>query len=72
MIQTRKNSYIQKLLLQSDCVFTIPVSKIVYCYNVYMEKFSNMSKSIENIDSFQGLPDQETIEGWRGKSRTWW
>lgn len=64
MSQSGKTSYIEKILIQRNGLFTIPVSKVVYCYNVYQEKFSSMSKSVEGIVFYQGLPDRDTIETW--------
>ena len=64
-----KTWYIKSLLEKTDGVFTEPPSRIVYCYNIYQQLFSEMSRTVKNISFYQGVPDRETIENWASSER---
>ena len=62
MSNSGKTSYIKLLLEQSDKAFSETPSRVIYFYNVYQSKFSEMEASIPNISFFQGLPQRCDIE----------
>ena len=57
-----KTNYIKALLEQSEKTFTEKPSRVIYFYNVYQSKFSEMKASIQNISFHQGLPQRCDIE----------
>ena len=62
MSNSGKTSYIKTLLEQSDKAFTVKPSRVIYFYNVYQSKFSEMEVSVQNISFYQGLPQRCDIE----------
>ena len=62
MSNSGKTSYIKALLEQSEKTFTEKPSRVIYFYNVYQSKFSEMEASIQNISFHQGLPQRCDIE----------
>ena len=62
MSNSGKTTYIKTLLEQADKVFTENPSRIIYFYNVYQSKFSEMEASIPNKKFYQGLSQRSDIE----------
>ena len=62
MSNSGKTTYIKTLLEQADKIFTEKPSRIIYFYNVYQSKFSEMEASIPNKTFYQGLPQRRDIE----------
>ena len=62
MSNSGKTTYIKTLLEQADKAFTEKPSRIIYFYNVYQSKFSEMETSIPNITFHQGVPQRCDIE----------
>jgi hypothetical protein len=60
-----KTTYIKRLLEQADGVFTEAPSRVIYCYNVYQQLFTEMGNTVKNISFYQGVPDRETLRIWR-------
>ena len=61
MSNSGKTSYIKLLLEQSDKAFSETPSRVIYFYNVYQSKFSEMEVSIPNVSFFQGFPKDATL-----------
>ena len=53
-----KTSYRKALLEQSEKTFTEKPSRVIYFYNVYQSRFSEMKACIQNISFHQGLPQR--------------
>ena len=69
MSNAGKTTYIKTLLEQADKTFTEKPSRIIYFYNVYQSKFSEMETSIQNISFHQGLPQRSDIETFAEKEK---
>ena len=69
MSNSGKTTYIKKLLEQADKTFTEKPSRIIYFYNIYQTKFSEMETSIPNISFQQGLPQRCDLEAFAEKEK---
>lgn len=43
-------------------MFTLPVSKVLYCYSEYLVDFESMKESIPNLVLNEGLPSEDLME----------
>ena len=64
MNNSRKTTYIRKMLAQADRTFTEGPSQVINCYNVFQRLFTEMTETVPNISFYQGLPNRATIETW--------
>ena len=45
-------------------MFTESPEKIIYAYGAWQNKFSEVQKSISNIEFFEGLPTKQDLDTW--------
>lgn len=57
-----KTTWVFKLLKYSDQMFSIKPEKILYCYGIWQNLFTEMEKEIINISFHEGLPSCNQIE----------
>ena len=57
-----KTSWLHKLLKNKEAMFTVPVSKILYCYGIYQPLFDQMLKDVRDISFHEGLPTEEEVK----------
>lgn len=56
-------SYLTRCILeQADKMFTLPCSKVLYCYGEYLDSFESMKQTVPNLILHAGLPSSELIE----------
>lgn len=60
--QSGKTVLVSKILRVADEMYTIPPSKILYCYGIYQKIFSQLESEVEKLSLHEGLPTMETIE----------
>jgi len=56
-----KTQWVYKLLRQSDIMFEVPPSAVLYCYSTYQTIFDEMQLQVPNITFHQGLPSSADI-----------
>ena len=61
---SRKTALTKKILENSHLLFTTPTDFVVYCYNVWLDVFDEMSKTAKNLTLHQGVPSSEDIDKW--------
>ena len=64
-----KSTLTKKILENADQLFTTPPHLIVYCYNHWLDDFTEMKKTVKNLVLHQGIPTSDEIDTWaNGKS----
>lgn len=62
-----KSSYIKKLLENANAVFSLPVDKIIFAYNVWQDMYAQMERNVERIQFYNGLPTRDLLLQWGEK-----
>lgn len=57
-----KTTWLFNLLKEAEVMFTMPPSKILYCYGVWQSLFNEMENNIKNLVFHEGVPSSEQIE----------
>lgn len=59
-----KTHFVWKLLKQGDEMFDVPPSKIIYYYMEDQPIVDEMKSTLDNFDTYRGLPSREEIKEW--------
>ncbi len=57
-----KSVFVSKLLSNKNIVMTNAPHRIVWCYSVWQNLYSELQQCVENLSFNQGLPNKELIE----------
>ncbi len=64
--QSGKTTWVKRLLLQLSHMFPEnPPSRVLYCYAIYQEAFTEMQGMEEHLEFHEGLPSSEFIDNFR-------
>jgi len=56
-----KSTWVRKLLQGRDKYFDNKIEKVLYCYGIWTDDFSELDKD-ENIEFHENLPDEENVK----------
>ena len=59
-----KSTLTKNILENAHLLFTTPPDFVVYCYNVWLDIFDEMSTTVKNLILYQGVPGREDIDKW--------
>ena len=59
-----KSTLTKKILENADELFTTPPHLIVYCYNHWLDDFTEMKNTVKNLVLHQGIPTSDDIDTW--------
>lgn len=56
-----KTTFVRRIIDEKTHMFTEPAHKILYCYSLWTDSFTDMEKSINDIEFHKGLPEENIL-----------
>lgn len=57
-----KSTWLSALLHNKKVMFTVDPTDILYCYGIWSDSYGALERDIENLHTYEGLPNLEYIE----------